>query len=31
MYKNRWAVRTFEEWQVARENKQANREEIRLS
>ena len=27
MYKNRWAVRIFEEWQVVRENKQANREE----
>ena len=27
MYKNQGAVRVFEEWQVVRENKQANREE----
>ena len=27
MYKNRWAVRIFEEWQGMRENKQANRAE----
>ena len=27
MYKSRWAVPIFEEWQIVRENKQTNREE----